>query len=43
MGPLSSNWSECSLNKIPGCPPEIQHEEIILRNTFINAQMGPIA
>jgi hypothetical protein len=23
-------------------PPEIQQEEVILRNTFINAKMGPI-
>lgn len=43
MGPMSTNWSELSLSKVSGCPHEVQHEEIILRNTFINAQMGPIA
>ncbi len=25
-----------------GCPQEVQQEELILRNTYLNAQMGPI-
>ena len=37
LEPLSSTWTEISLSKVPGCPSEIQHEELILRNTFINA------
>jgi len=43
LGPLSSTWTEISLNKVPGGNNEAQHEELILRNTFMNAQMGPIA
>ena len=29
--------------KVPGCPLETQNEEVILKNTFGNAQMGPVA
>ena len=35
IGPLSTNWTDLGLTKAG--PPEVQHEELILRNTFVNA------
>jgi len=43
LGPLSTNWQDSTLSKAHGITPEILQEEVILRNTFINAKMGPIA
>jgi len=43
LGPLSTSWSELGLPKTTGVHPEIHQEEVILRNTFMNAKMGPIA
>jgi len=39
LGPQTGGWNE--LNK---CPEEelIKCEELILRNTYLNAQMGPL-
>lgn len=38
MGPKSSKWTELSeIN------PTMESEELLLRNTFLNAQMGPLA
>lgn len=42
LGPLSTTWQEAGLSKAQGVPIEAQQEEVILRNTFINAKMGPI-
>ena len=38
LGPKSSKWSEIADD---AC--HLQSEELLLRNTFLNAQMGPIA
>jgi hypothetical protein len=46
LGPLSTSWSDSALSKAPqgpGVHHEIVQEEVILRNTFMNAKMGPIA
>ena len=37
LGPLSSKWNEISMEKIVGCPSELIQEEIVLRNTYLNA------
>lgn len=41
LGPLSFNFNEMSF-KGKGFPKELQDEELIIRNTFLNAQMGQI-
>ena len=41
LGPLSFNFNELSF-KGKGFPRELQEEEMIIRNTFLNAQMGQI-
>jgi len=47
LGPLSTSWSETAFTKQAqnGNNPhtDIMQEEVILRNTFMNAKMGPIA
>ena len=46
LGPLSTSWSDSALTKAPqsaGVHHDIVQEEVILRNTFMNAKMGPIA
>jgi len=51
MGPQSFNWNELSYapgsaiqnNVNPGAiKNQVEKEELILRNTFVNAQMGAI-
>lgn len=37
MGPRTSRWTELSDPNI-----NLENEELILRNTFLNAQMGPL-
>jgi hypothetical protein len=37
MGPKSSRWTELSDTNV-----NLENEELILRNTFLNAQMGPL-
>jgi hypothetical protein len=48
VGPLSFTFNECSYTQANGSrsanvkvSPELEAEEIILRNTFMNAKMGP--
>lgn len=41
MGPLSFNFNDLSF-KGKGFQKELQEEEIMIRNTFLNAQMGQI-
>lgn len=41
MGPLSYNFNDLSF-KGKGFTKELQEEEMIIRNTFLNAQMGQI-
>merc|ERR550534_1428591 len=36
-GPLSSDWSES------GLAGHLESEELMLRNTYLNSQMGPLA
>ena len=36
--PITQKWDELSNTKI-----NIECEELVLRNTFVNAQMGPLA
>jgi hypothetical protein len=43
QGQLSTAWSDSALAKLTNVPPELVGEETILRNTFMNAKMGPIA
>jgi len=43
MGPLSTSWTDSSLSKLPNVPHDLLQEEMILKNTFMNAKMGPIA
>jgi len=42
FGQLSTSWQEFGLAKAPGAPQEMLQEEVVLRNTFMNAKMGPI-
>lgn len=38
MGPRTANWNELMSEKYT-----IENEELLLRNTFLNAQIGPFA
>lgn len=42
-GPQSSDWNELSTKINMTQDDLIENEELLLRNTFLNAQMGPIA
>lgn len=42
-GPQSSDWNELSTKINMNQDDLIENEELLLRNTFLNAQMGPIA
>mmetsp|Transcript_8442 Transcript_8442/g.6295 ORF Transcript_8442/g.6295 Transcript_8442/m.6295 type:complete len:99 (+) Transcript_8442:432-728(+) len=43
QGPLTSTWNELSMVKVEGATREMQMEELVLKNTFLNSQMGPVA
>lgn len=38
MGPKTQRWTELSDNNI-----QIENEELIVRNTYLNSQMAPLA
>lgn len=41
--PITSKWDEISHQNQMRGTKMLEHEELILRNTFVNAQMGPLA
>ena len=42
LGPLSFNFNDLSFKGGKGFQKDLQEEEMIIRNTFLNAQMGQI-
>ena len=38
IGPKTKRWNELSDTSVP----ELENEELILRNTYMNSQQGPI-
>ena len=40
LGPKTSKWNELA---DPDATEDLESEELLLRNTFVNAQMGPLA
>jgi hypothetical protein len=43
IAPITSKWDELSHHHQMKGTRLFEHEELILRNTFVNAQMGPLA
>lgn len=42
-GPESGDWNEIGTKSVSNMDKNVEKEELLLRNTFLNAQMGPIA
>lgn len=44
IGPKTSRWTELYINPNEQYQiPHVENEELILRNTFLNSQMAPLA